>query len=147
MQHDQIPIGPVNTERGLKQKVIRHGVRSAIVLDQVVPIRRKELFYLRAILQTRPAFSFEGLRTVAGVCHPTYALTATALGLFRDVREAEYALQDSISTYHRPSQLRFLFANLVPDLTFPRYGVVVAISKSICLPISACTTIQHEPLI
>src|SRR6267378_6535511 len=56
-------------------------------------------------------------------CH--YLLVTTAMRLiakqplrsFREVREAEYVMQDSIATYAHPSQLRFLFANLLPDLT------------------------------
>jgi hypothetical protein len=35
------------------------------------------------------------------------------------VREAEYAMQEAIATCNRPSQLRFPFAHLLPDLSFP----------------------------
>lgn len=68
-------------------------------------------------------------------------LTATALGLFRDVREAVYALQDSISTYHRPSQLRFLFANLLPDLTFP----AMELWSRFEIDLSADFRLHHHP--
>ena len=74
---------------------------------QLVPICRKELlFYLRALLQTRPAWSSED---------HSYG-TAPALGLLRHVREAEYAMQEAVATCNRPSQLRF--PHLLPDLSF-----------------------------
>jgi hypothetical protein len=37
----------------------------------------------------------------------------------RHVREAEYAMQEAVATCNRPSQLRFLFAHLLPGLSFP----------------------------
>ena len=50
--------------------------------------------------------------------YPTYQEAAIALHLFRDNREAEYALNEAIASYSRPSQLRLLFANLLMDLPF-----------------------------
>jgi len=84
-----------------------------------VPVRCKELFYLRALLLARPASSFQDVRTIRGHCYRTHHEAATALGLFQDVREAQYALTDAIAAYNRPSQLRFLFAYLLLDLPFP----------------------------
>jgi hypothetical protein len=52
---------------------------------------------------------------VSDNCYATYGEAATAFGLFREVREAEYVMQDSIATYARPSQLRFLFEICQPS--------------------------------
>jgi hypothetical protein len=49
----------------------------------------------------------------------TYQEAATAIGLFQNVRKAVYTMNNAISAYSRPSQLRFLFAYLLLDLPFP----------------------------
>ena len=96
----QIPIANINTEQGIRQKVLRERSKGSIVTRlQTTPIRQKELFYMRALLQARSATSFEDLRTIQDHCYPTYHEAATAFGLFRDVNEAEYALLDAMSEY------------------------------------------------
>ncbi|KAF3405665.1 ATP-dependent DNA helicase PIF1 [Penicillium rolfsii] len=116
----QTLITTVTTEKGLRQKVLRRRVRQPIVTRlQTVPLRLKETFYLRALLQVRPTSSFEDARTIRGHCYPTYQEAATALGLFQDDHEAVYAMNEAITAYSRPSQLRFLFAQLLSDLPFP----------------------------
>ena len=114
-------LGHVHTECGLRQKVLVERLPENFVVTrlQTIPVREKELFYLRALLQHRPAASFQDLRTVDGHPYATYQEAAIALQLFRDNREAEYALNEAIASYSRPSQLRFLFANLLMDLPFP----------------------------
>lgn len=144
LQHDQIPIGPVNTERGLRQKVIRRRVRGPIVTRlQVVPIRRKELFYLRAILQTRPAFSFEGLRTVAGICHPSLLQHLVSFET-----SAKPYTPCKILSRHIIAPRNFAFSLPISfQISLSPLWNCGRDSKSIYPPISACTTIQHEPLI
>ncbi|KAJ6003691.1 hypothetical protein N7522_006383 [Penicillium canescens] len=116
----QTLIATVTTEKGPCQKVLRRRVRQPIVTRlQTVPLRLKETFYLRALLQVRPANSFEDVRTIRGHCYPTYQEAATELGLFQDNHEAVYAMNEAITAYSRPSQLRFLFAQLLSNLPFP----------------------------
>jgi hypothetical protein len=85
-----------------------------------VPPSRGELFYLRALLQHRPASSFVDARTVDGTIHNTYQEAATAHGLFANENEAEYALQESIRTLKTPRQLRYLFGLLLVNDCIPQ---------------------------
>ena len=73
-----------------------------------------ELFYLRAILQSRPALSFVDARTVNGQIYETFQEAAVALGLFADHNEAQYAIHEAIhTTLATPRQLRLLFVHLL----------------------------------
>ena len=60
-----------------------------------VPPSRGEVFYLRTILQHRAASSFLDARTVNGTTYNTYQETTTALGVFADETEVEYALREA----------------------------------------------------
>jgi hypothetical protein len=74
----------------------------------------KDRFYIRVLLQHRPARSFELLRTVDGSVLPSFQHAAIALGLFVGEREAEYALQEAITTHlYTPKQLRRLFVDIL----------------------------------
>ncbi|KAJ6038891.1 hypothetical protein N7460_007608 [Penicillium canescens] len=120
LHRGQTLIATVTTEKGPCQKVLRRRVRQPIITRlQTLPLRLKETFYLRALLQVRPANSFEDVRTIRGHCYPTYQEAATELGLFQDNHEAVYAMNEAITAYSRPSQLRFLFAQLLSNLPFP----------------------------
>ncbi|EGU80381.1 hypothetical protein FOXB_09107, partial [Fusarium oxysporum f. sp. conglutinans Fo5176] len=59
------------------------------------------------------------LRTIDGTVYSSYQETAVALGLFRDVCEAQYALEEAVSSFALPPQLRFLFAHLLLDSPSP----------------------------
>ncbi|KAK1993563.1 hypothetical protein LX36DRAFT_542191, partial [Colletotrichum falcatum] len=59
------------------------------------------------------------LRTVEGVVCPSFQEATVALGLFRNVNEATYAMEEAASSFSRPGQLRFLFAHLLLDLPSP----------------------------
>jgi hypothetical protein len=78
-----------------------------------VPNARGELFYMRVLLQRRPASSFEDLRTVNGIQYATFQEAATNLGVFEDLSEAEYAFSESVRVLKTPGQLRFLFAEML----------------------------------
>lgn len=82
----------------------------------LIPLRAGELFYLRALLVHRAGYSFEDFRTIDGTVHPTFQEAATELGLFQNENEVERAMEEGIESLLRPSQLRFLFANLIADL-------------------------------
>lgn len=89
MGRGHICIATVDTDQGLQQKVVRERSQGVIATRlQTVPVRSKELFYLRALLQTQSTSSFQDLRTVHGHCYPNYQEAATALGLFHDDHEA-----------------------------------------------------------
>ncbi|KAG7429200.1 ATP-dependent DNA helicase pif1 [Fusarium oxysporum f. sp. raphani] len=105
-----------HSDRGPRQRVLierRHG--EVITRIHAIPPRVGELFYLRILLQNRPAYSFIDLRTIDGTVYSSYQETAVALGLFRDVCEAQYALEEAVSSFALPPQLRFLFAHLLLD--------------------------------
>jgi hypothetical protein len=70
---------------------------------QSIPPRIGELFYLRALLQHRPAYGFTDLRTVRGRVYTTYQKAAAVLGLFQDKTESEHALQEPAPLPLRPS--------------------------------------------
>jgi hypothetical protein len=133
LHRGQTLITAVATEKGPRQKVLRRRLRQPIVTRlQTVPLRLKETFYLRALLQVRPASSFEDARTVRGQCYPTYQDAATALGLFQDDHEAIYAMKEAVAAYSRPSQLRFLFAQLLSDLPFPPVELWSQFQSDLC---------------
>ena len=111
----------VQTDRGSRRKVLieRQPKNRIVTRIHSIPPRIGELFYVRVLLQHRPAFSFEHLRTVHGRIYATYQEAATALGLFEDESEAVRAMREAIAAYSRPGQLRFLFAHLLLDLPTP----------------------------
>lgn len=81
-------------------------------IDSVRP-SQGEPFYLRAILQSRPALLFIDARTVNGNVYETFQQAAIALGLFADQNEAQYAMQEAINSLATPRQLRLLFIHLL----------------------------------
>jgi hypothetical protein len=72
-----------------------------------------EVFYLRALLQHRPASSHVDARTVDDIEFPTFQEAATELGLFANENESAYALMEAIQTLKTPRQLRLLFVHLL----------------------------------
>ena len=90
-----------------------------------------ELFYLRAILQSRPALSFLDARTINGVTYETFQEAAIASGLFADHNEAQYAMEEAIATLATPRQLRQLFVHLL-------------INDCVLTPIDIWTTYQQH---
>jgi len=81
-------------------------------IDSVRP-SQGELFYLHAILQSRPALSFIDTRTVNGNIYETFQQATIALGLFADHNEAQYAMQEAINSLATPRQLQLLFVHLL----------------------------------
>jgi hypothetical protein len=53
--------------------------------------------------------NFQDLHTINGQGYYTYCEAATALGLFRDLYKAKYALSKAITVYNCLLQLWFLF--------------------------------------
>jgi len=130
----QTLLAHIDTERGRRQKVLVERVPGNFVVTriQTVPVREKELFYLRALLKDRPASSFQDLRTIDGVPLQTYQEAAIAQGLFQDLRESEYALTEAIADFSSPSELRFLFANLLLDLPSPPMELWTRFQEDLC---------------
>jgi hypothetical protein len=83
------PIRHTRTRRGLRRKALRQQQTRPRVVARMhlVPARIGELFYVRILLQPRPAFIFEDLRTIHGRVNTTYQEAATASGLFEDESE------------------------------------------------------------
>jgi len=71
------------------------------------------VFYLRTILQNKPATSFEDARTINGVVFTTFQEAATDMGLFADSAESTLTLMEAVASLRTPRQLRMLFADLL----------------------------------
>ena len=95
--------------------ILRTGRSRHFARIRDVSLSQGELFYLRAILQIRPATSFSDARTTNGFEHETFQDTANAIGLFENETEAHYILNEAIRSLKTPSQLRFLFVQLLID--------------------------------
>lgn len=78
-----------------------------------VPLRARELYYLHSLLLHCPTYSFEVLRLVDRVQHNSFQAATIALGLFWDQDEVEQVMEEAITALFRPTQLRFLFANML----------------------------------
>ncbi|KAG8977811.1 hypothetical protein FRB93_011534, partial [Tulasnella sp. JGI-2019a] len=104
-----------NVPTGEKRMVVVQQNLARRHLTHIISVRpsASEVFYIRALLNYKPAASFEGLRTMQGVVHPTFQEAATALGLFADRREAEYALAEAIAALYTPRQIHTLFIHLL----------------------------------
>jgi hypothetical protein len=72
-----------------------------------------ELFYLRCLLMHHPARSFQLLRTIEGTLYHTYHEAALSMGLFNDINEGYFALEEAVANHQLPTQLRFLFARII----------------------------------
>ena len=101
-------------------------------IDTIRP-SQGELFYLRAILQSRSTLSFLDTRTVNGVIYEMFQEAAIALGLFADRNEAQYAIQEAIATLATPRQLHQLFVHLL-------------VNDCVLAPIDIWTTYQHHKI-
>jgi hypothetical protein len=76
-----------------------------------------ERFYLRLLLTSVPgATSFEHLRTVRGVLHPTFKQACIAMGLLEDDQEWIQCLQEA-SAMQTGHQLRHLLITILCDCT------------------------------
>lgn len=79
--------------------------------------RTGELFYLRALLLHRPAYSFADIRTINNVLYPTFQEAASALGLFKDDLEGQEIMKEAIASFCSPSQFQFLFAHILLNIS------------------------------
>jgi hypothetical protein len=93
-----------------------------------VPAASGERFYLRLLLTVRSgAMSFENLRTVDDIHHPTFQATCGALGLLQDDQEWDACWKEACID-HDAARLRKLFvilllfcAPLRPKVLWERY--------------------------
>ena len=111
--------------------ILRTGRSRHFARIRNVSLSQGELFYLRAILQLRPASSFSDIRTINGIEHQTFQDAARAIGLFETETEAHYILNEAINRLKTPSQLRFLFVQLLID-------------ENIVIPIQFWNTFQDK---
>jgi hypothetical protein len=93
--------------------------RPHITRIQAVHLSQGDVFYLRALLQNRPANSFLDIRTIAGVVYGTYQEAALALGLFATDNEAEYSMMEAVAALRTPRQMRILFIHLLTNECVP----------------------------
>ncbi|XP_058810633.1 uncharacterized protein LOC131675610 [Phymastichus coffea] len=72
-----------------------------------------ELFHLiLLLLHVKGAVSFESLRTVDNVAHPTFTAACLALGLIENDDEWKHALEEG-SKWMMPQRLRYLFVRIM----------------------------------
>ena len=86
-------------------------------VTRLQPIRLSfgDVFYLRVLLQTRPARSFEELRTVDGVIYTSFQAACVALNLFSDETEAEYCFTEAVEALQTPRQMRLLLIHMLTN--------------------------------
>jgi hypothetical protein len=124
---------PLPNETTSRRKIILRARDPIVTRIQNIPPRLGELFYLRALLLHRSAYSFTDLRTVDGTEFPTFQQAAQAIGLFESQNEAEFVMDEAIASYYRPGQLRFLFAHLLVDLATPAIDLWERYKESLSL--------------
>ena len=74
-----------------------------------------ELWYLRLLLQNKPARSFDELRTVDNLLLCSFSDTAKAMGLLDNKTEFQICISDARNSMCTPQQLRFLFVVLITE--------------------------------
>ncbi|KAE8233648.1 hypothetical protein CF326_g1310 [Tilletia indica] len=79
-----------------------------------------EIFYIRYLLIHKAASNWEELKTTASAegvrtVHATFQEAAVAEGLFAGTNEASQTMQEAVSVFSTPQQLRFLYCLLVVD--------------------------------
>jgi len=95
--------------------ILRHHNNPHITRLQPVKLSLGDVFYLRVLLQTQPARSFEELKTVDGVSYSSFQDACIALNLFSDETEAEYCFTEAIASLHTPYQLRLLLIHMLTN--------------------------------
>ncbi|KIO15898.1 hypothetical protein M407DRAFT_34485 [Tulasnella calospora MUT 4182] len=119
----------------------RQDIYSHVTRLQPATPSQGERFYLRAILATRPAASFEDAQTVVGVIYRTFQAAAIAMGVFANKQEAEYAMAEAVATLRTPRQLRFLFIHLLVNECCP---TPLSIWERFCQDLSRDYYLQNE---
>lgn len=75
----------------------RGGTIGRVPIITLIP-RQSELFYLRMLLYNKAgATSYADLRTIHGVCYPTFQQACFELGLLQDDRNLDGVLEESAS--------------------------------------------------
>lgn len=82
---------------------------------EVKRLQSGEVWYLRLLLQNKPARSFSGLRTLNDITYPSYSECARAMGLLEETSEAEICMDEAKDRLCSPRQLRFLFIILITE--------------------------------
>ena len=95
--------------------ILRHHNHPHITRLQPIRLSLGDVFYLRVLLQSRPARSFEQLRTVNGILYSTFQGACIALNLFSDETEAEYCFTEAVESLHTPYQLRLLLIHMLTN--------------------------------
>ena len=95
--------------------ILRQHNNPHITRLQPVRLSLGDIFYLRVLLQTRPARSFEELRTVDGVLYTSFQAACVALNLFSDETEAEYCFTEAVEALYTPHQMRLLLIHMLTN--------------------------------
>jgi hypothetical protein len=106
-----------------------------------------ELYFLRLLLNhVREAMSFDYLKNVSGVVHPTFQLACKTLGLLRDDKEWEDVFCEAMATATSP-QIRNLFVIVIlfcdvadPEVLFNKFwcsmydDIITRFNSSFAMP-------------
>ena len=95
--------------------ILRHHNNPHITRLHPIRLSLGDIFYLRVLLQTRPARSFEELRTVNGTLYSSFQDACIALNLFSDETEADYCFTEAVESLHTPYQLRLLLIHMLTN--------------------------------
>ena len=100
----------------IPRKIVRRRQRGEKVARiQSVRPSAGEAFYIRLLLFHHPARSFEDLRTIDHTTFESFQRAAQAAGLLQESEEARLAMEDAITSFKSPGQLRFLFTLLIVE--------------------------------
>jgi hypothetical protein len=100
---------------GSKLRVVHRRLRHKdhVARIQTVSPTAGELFYLRCLLTHRPATGFVDIRTFGTRTFNTYHEAAIHMGLFTNINEGSYAMEEALQSFVTPAQLRFLLSRLI----------------------------------
>ena len=106
---------PSNNGAPMMHVIQRSQDKPHLARIQHVHLSQGDVFYLRALLQHRPAVSFVDLRTVEEITHPTFQQACLALGIFAQEDEAHHCILEAITSLRTPRQIRVLFVHLLTN--------------------------------
>lgn len=77
------------------------------------------MFYLRSLLSVQAGDSYMGFKSFNGNIYSSYQEVAHAMGIFATETECVQAFIEAVLIYKTPSQLRFLFINMLLNNCIP----------------------------
>lgn len=99
------------TDKGVPVKSVQKKKKRSYCQIEIVNPSNQEKFALRLLLLNYAAKSYDELKTIDGVCYPTFYEAAFRRGLVGgDINEYYLCLEEAIKVNRPPSDLRFMIA-------------------------------------